>query len=511
MTEKQKNEFIEELNNVKIFEDYYKVRKKIEICDPMALINVPNSALNSHLKSRDINFSLELELTKYAINNIEPTNATLTSEIKIFISHSSVDAEIGEKFLDALIDLGVNEQNIFYSSRYHTGVKLGKDFHKVVKDALNSSRIVIFLLTRSFYKSAACLNEMGACWMMGKEILPILLDGLTYQDMKGFIDSHYIAYTPNISESFKLKSVLRPFINKELKDKDAEEVFKTFIKEANEMASKNRTLVTEEESELSPIEKMILSGRFTDGELLLINYIYEKQIDHIEDYAEYDFNIGNNVDTQDNIQLKQYADQFVNFNINKAKNSLERSGIIESVYVRGADYQPNYNGFEVDIIYFRDIISLCDECKLILEKTKTKNSKPKNILNTNRNDDDMIQSIITGEDLKEIEGLFYSFIKDTYTDTFGDRWMADHTISEIREWEKQNDLNNKLSSNYSAVLKILKHREIVEVVETTSYGNPRLFKLKKGFDKQVHNLNSEAKKILNKIIENNKFEEEFPF
>lgn len=510
MTEEQKAEFIRDLDKVKNFDDYYMIRKKIEISDPIALFNVPDSTMNSHLKPRDIDISKELELVKFALNNIKVSDAKTTDQIKIFISHSSADSAIGEKFLDALINLGVNEKNIFYSSKYHTGVKLGKDFHEVVRDALNSSEIVIFLLTRNFYKSAACLNEMGACWITRKEILPILLDGLTFKDMKGFIDSHYIAYTPNISDSFKLKLVLRPYINPDLKDKDAESVFSSFITEANEMTTKTSNTNINEEVEFSTIEKMILNGKFTDNELLLINYIYEKQTDYIGDFSDYDLETGKYVDSLDNIEIKNYTNQFARFDLSKAKNSLERSGFIEYVYVKGMNYDPDYNGFQVDIETFRDIISLSDECRQILEKTKAKNSKPKDILNQDTSVN-LLQDIILRDDFKEIEGLFYSFVKDTYTSSLGDRWMADHTIKEIRQWENDNDLNNKLSSNYLDVLKILKHREFLEILETTSYGNPRLYKINTTIDKQIHKLNKNASNRLKKILKNNKYEEDLPF
>ena len=92
---------------------------------------------------------------------------------KIFISHSSLDTQIGEKFVDALIELGVDKNLIFYSSRYHTGVEIGKDFHSVIKNQLKNCEIVVFLLTRNFYQSPACLNEMGAAWILEKNILKI--------------------------------------------------------------------------------------------------------------------------------------------------------------------------------------------------------------------------------------------------------------------------------------------------------------------------------------------------
>ena len=432
-----------------------------------------------------------------------------TNEIKIFISHSSADSLIGEKFLDALIDLGIDEKSIFYSSKYHTGVKLGNDFHKVVKDALKNSHIVIFLLTRNFYKSAACLNEMGACWINDKNILPILLDGLTFADMKGFIDSHYIAYEPNRDDAYKLKSALKPFIGTTLKDKDAKEIFESFIKEANEMA-KNMLIQGEEYIEYSQIEKMILNGKFTEDELLLINYIYEKQLDHIYDFKGFDYETKKSFETPEYNDIVSYSNLFVDFNIERAKNSLRRSKIIEYEYVQGMGFESDYNGFIVDINCFRDIISMRDECKNLLEKTKIKNLKAKDSIDglTSKN---LIEDIILGDDFKEIEGLFYCFVKDTYTNSFGDRWMADKTIKEIRRWEHQNNLNNKLSTSYSDVLKILKHRNLLEIVETTSYGNPRLYRIKNEAEKQLHKLKESTNKVLTNIVNNNKYEDDLPF
>ena len=70
-----------------------------------------------------------------------------TKPVKIFISHSSADANVGEKFLDALVSLGINKEEVFYSSLYFTGVALGENFHSYIKKALSESELVIFLLT----------------------------------------------------------------------------------------------------------------------------------------------------------------------------------------------------------------------------------------------------------------------------------------------------------------------------------------------------------------------------
>ena len=119
---------------------------------------------------------------------------------KIFISHSAIDAEIGEKFLEFLISLGYNKKNIFYSSKYHNGVEIGKNFPNVVRDNFIDADIIVLLLTENFYNSCYCVCEEGAAWIsQDKEIVPVLLGDLTFGDMKGFIDSSTKSFSPKHS------------------------------------------------------------------------------------------------------------------------------------------------------------------------------------------------------------------------------------------------------------------------------------------------------------------------
>ena len=236
---------------------------------------------------------------------------------KIFISHSSLDTQIGEKFVDALIELGVDKNLIFYSSRYHTGVEIGKDFHSVIKNQLKNCEIVVFLLTRNFYQSPACLNEMGAAWILEKNILPILLDNLTFNDMKGFIDSHYIAYEPKTKEEYKLLTKFNPYITTRNIEKTLEEIFKDFVSEANRLSAFSSQYI-EPSKELSGIEEEILNKRFTDKEILLLNYYKHIQNSEFE--------------TQNNNLFDSYVKEYGDFDFNSAITLLEKRGYIKSYY-----------------------------------------------------------------------------------------------------------------------------------------------------------------------------------
>ena len=139
------------------------------------------------------------------------------NDAKIFISHCANDSKIGEKFLNFLLSLGYKKENIFYSSKYHNGVEIGKNFPNVVRDNFIGANIVVLLLTENFYNSYYCVCEEGAAWIsVNKEIVPILLGNLNFGDMKGFIDSSTNYYVNNgvyqgYNIGFNVQELIRSF------------------------------------------------------------------------------------------------------------------------------------------------------------------------------------------------------------------------------------------------------------------------------------------------------------
>ena len=424
-------------------------------------------------------------------------------EPKIFISHASLDSPIGERFLEALIELGISKQNVFYSSSYHTGVKLGKNFHEEVKKALHSAEIVVFLLTPNFYKSEFCLNEMGAVWYSNKKIIPILLNGLTFNDMKGFIDSHYIAIKPNEDETFKLLTYLSDYIEKPNIEKGVKEIFNDFITVANEMSKTTSELALPTE-DISVIEKMIISKKFTDEEILFLNYFIENRIVRLNDSTIYDYGIQEATETEDLIKIKEYAQKY-SFNYENAKELLEKSSYISYNY---DDDNFDYIGCELDINIFRDLISMSRYGKEVIQNIKAKYERALSaeITTVDKVSDNKIESLIKNEDFKEIEALLFKYIIDTYSFVLGDRWKASEEIQKIRAWESNNSLDSKLSNNYDTALRMVIFQGLVDVESTTSYGNPKEYKIKDIYVNQLLNLETKAKEILDNVVNNNKFE-----
>lgn len=45
------------------------------------------------------------------------------------------------------------------------------------------------MLSKNYYKSVACLNEMGATWILQKKYTSILLPGFVFEQIKGAVNA----------------------------------------------------------------------------------------------------------------------------------------------------------------------------------------------------------------------------------------------------------------------------------------------------------------------------------
>ena len=112
----------------------------------------------------------------------------------IFISHSSKDVRYVEKIIDLLVDMGIPEKQIFCSSVPGFGIPIGRDIYDYLANEFSRSGVhVIFVLSHNYYRSVACLNEMGAVWALQKEYTTILLPKFDYQEIRGAINLRQIS------------------------------------------------------------------------------------------------------------------------------------------------------------------------------------------------------------------------------------------------------------------------------------------------------------------------------
>lgn len=82
--------------------------------------------------------------------------------MKFFINHSSEDKKLVLMLVD-LLEQGfhINKNKIFCTSM-DNALRIGEDFIISIKEKLQGSEILIFLITENYISSKFCLMEMGA-------------------------------------------------------------------------------------------------------------------------------------------------------------------------------------------------------------------------------------------------------------------------------------------------------------------------------------------------------------
>lgn len=112
---------------------------------------------------------------------------------KIFISHSSKDGSYVNKFVNLLEDIGLTEEEIICTSVSGYGIPLGEDIYDYLKSQFEKYKLhMIFILSDNYYKSVACMNEMGAAWILKNKCTTILLPGFKFKDIEGAINPREI-------------------------------------------------------------------------------------------------------------------------------------------------------------------------------------------------------------------------------------------------------------------------------------------------------------------------------
>lgn len=109
---------------------------------------------------------------------------------KIFISHAEKDKPFVEKFVAMLEQIGVKQAQMFCSSiaGYAIPQDAGDIYDYIRNEMDNDNLFVIMMLSQNYYKSAACLNEMGAAWIKQSVYQSILLPGFQYTEIDGAVN-----------------------------------------------------------------------------------------------------------------------------------------------------------------------------------------------------------------------------------------------------------------------------------------------------------------------------------
>lgn len=152
--------------------------------------------LKDNSYSKDVTREIMEETQPYIsqISIEEKAFAAHRKEPLLFISHSSANEDIAESLVQLLRTLGFNNRNLFCSSVPGYDIKEGEDIYDTLASKFQEYDIyVIFLLSSDYYQSAACLNEMGATWVLKANYSTIVCPGFSIPEIKGAVNPSKIA------------------------------------------------------------------------------------------------------------------------------------------------------------------------------------------------------------------------------------------------------------------------------------------------------------------------------
>lgn len=164
------------------------------------------------------------------------------STTKIFLSHSSKDKRYGDALRNFLINIGIKNDQLIYTSHKLNKIPLGNNIYEFLRDNIDSNVYVIYLLSANYYKSSACLNEMGAAWAYKSNYVCIYTKKFNFSDkqyLNSVIDKNRLGIRLNSPEDLirismiELKDNLCKLFNLKVDEKECSSFIGEFIDAIN--------------------------------------------------------------------------------------------------------------------------------------------------------------------------------------------------------------------------------------------------------------------------------------
>ncbi len=323
--------------------------------------------------------------------------------MKIFISHSSQNKNYGNELVDLLTGIGVKDDEIIFTSNHAYGIPIGQNIFDWLKSTISEKPHVLYLLSPEYYRSVACLNEMGAAWVVENK--------------------HTMIFTPefNLSSPEFLMGAINP---REI-------------------------------------------GFYIDNHDKLIAFVESLRIDFV-------------------ISLNQVLIS------QKIRLFLENIKTFKPIVVSSPELSPVVS----NSVSFKDQEQATHEQKIqvkpIVNRTETNSVKSRLLMDLESNK------------LKDEDVLLIHYIIETGRFKLGTGWKSSQEIENIKVWEEVQELNHSLSTNYDNALRRFEMKNVTEVSETTSYGNPREISIKEEIKNELLNMSDELLSKIDEVFQRNK-------
>ncbi len=144
-----------------------------------------------------------------AFASLPPTILGITQ--RVFVSHCSEDKLLVESLVDDVLQtgLGLNTVNdIYCTSIDGLGNEPGADFRERIHSQLHVAEVFVAVISKAYLSSAICMNELGAAWILGRHIIPVLLPPLAKGPIGVLLEPKHQILADEASEMATLKDLL---------------------------------------------------------------------------------------------------------------------------------------------------------------------------------------------------------------------------------------------------------------------------------------------------------------
>lgn len=188
---------------------------------------------------------------------------------KIFISHAYKDKRYIKLFVELLEGIGLTNKEIFCSSIVGYMIPNDKNIYDYLKEELNKNTKVLFVLSDNYYRSPACLNEMGATWVLSNNYSTILLPNFEFEKIKGAIDPMRISY--RLNDEYRiigLKKELEDIFELQVDEVLWRKKLNEYLNEVNKLIHDEKKLSKDFETKIENV-RMTRNGKYKYIEIRL--------------------------------------------------------------------------------------------------------------------------------------------------------------------------------------------------------------------------------------------------
>jgi hypothetical protein len=268
--------------------------------------------------------------------------------MRIFISHSSKNENYGNALVNLLTGVGISGDQIIFTSNDAYGIPIGKNIFDWLKNRIVEKPYVLYLLSPEYYTSVACLNEMGAAWVVeNKHTMiftpdfklnsPEFQNGVVDPREIGFYINNFdklIAFVDSLRSDYNITKnpvlitqKIREFLEsiKGFETYQSKPIIQPNMKKVN--VEKSDNVISIKDNKVTPKKyegkskfiSDLLNGNLKDEEVILIHYIIEtakfklftgwqesQEIDNIKVWEEV-YGINNSLSNNYESTLRRFA------------------------------------------------------------------------------------------------------------------------------------------------------------------------------------------------------------